>query len=137
MKVRFWRAAPLVFLLAWPLLSQQPAEVQRFVATVGPDGVQKVEISAGSYFFKPNDIVVKVNIPVQLIVTKQGSTPHDISLQAPEAGIDFKESLSEKPKVISFTPTKAGKYPFWCTKKPPLGKSHKDRGMEGMLEVVE
>ena len=117
--------------------AQQQTQEKRYIATIGPDGVQKVEITAGSYFFDPSDIVVKVNVPVQFVIAKTGSAPHDITLQAPEAGIDIKESLSAKPKVIAFTPTKAGKYSFWCTKKPPFGKSHRDRGMEGVLEVVE
>jgi plastocyanin domain-containing protein len=129
-------AISILFLISGGI-AQEQSKQKRVVATVGSDRVQKVEITAGSYYFDPNDIVVKVNVRVQLIVTKEGGTPHDISLQAPEAGIDFKESLSSKPKVIEFTPTKPGKYPFWCTKKPPFGTSHKDRGMQGLLEVVE
>ena len=117
--------------------AQEATTEKRLVATVGPDGIQKVEITAGSYYFDPSMIVVKANVPVQLIVTKRGGTPHDISADSPEAGIVFKESLSSKPTVIAFTPTKVGKYAFWCTKKPPFGKSHKDRGMEGVLEVIE
>lgn len=130
-------AAIAIILLISGGIAQEQLKEKRFVATVGPDGVQKVELTGGAYYFDPNDIVVKINVPVQLIVKKEGSKPHDIFLQAPEAGIDFKESLSSKPKVIAFTPTKVGKYPFWCTKKPPFGRSHKDHGMEGMLEVVE
>jgi len=129
-------ALAILLLISGGIAQEQPPQ-NRFVAAVGPDGIQKVELTAGAYYFDPNDIVVKINVPVQLIVKKEGSKPHDIFLQAPEAGIDFKESLSTRPKVIAFTPTKAGKYPFWCTKKPPFGKSHKDHGMEGVLEVVE
>ncbi len=116
----------------------QEAARNRFFAVIGQDGVQRVEITGGSYYFDPNDIVVKVNVPVVLVVKKVGSTPHSIALKAPEAGIDFSVTLKNKPASISFTPTKVGTYPFWCTKRAPLSsKSHKDHGMTGVLEVVD
>ena len=116
----------------------ETAQEKRMVATLGADGVQRVEMVGGSYYFDPNTIVVKVNVPVELKVRKEpGMAPHSIAIHAPEAGIDFSESLSTEPKVIHFTPTKAGKYPFICDKRFLFFKSHKDRGMEGVLEVVE
>ena len=137
MKVLRVTAAVFVLLLGSAGLGQETAK-NKFVAVIGPDGVQKVEITGGSYYFNPNDIVVKVNVPVELIVKKEGSTPHSIFLKAPEAGIDFNVTLGNEPKTIKFTPTKVGTYPFWCTKRAPLSsKSHKDRGMTGVLEVVD
>jgi plastocyanin len=107
------------------------------VVPVDKDGVQRVAIVGGSYFFKPNHIVVKVNIPVELKVSKESSLiPHDIVAKSPEAGIEFQETLSSTPKTIKFTPTKAGKYPLYCSKKAPFSKSHRERGMEGVIEVV-
>ena len=124
--------------------AEQPAPggpEKRFVATVGPDGVQHADITGGEYYFEPNHIVLKVNVPAELMVKKSKDTswfiPHDIVVKAPEAGIDFKVSLTTEPQSVKFTPTKAGKYPFFCDKKPPFGKSHKDKGMEGVIEVVE
>ena len=119
-------------------LSQEPAKGRRVVATVGQDGVQRVEMTGGSYYFDPAEVVVKVNVPVEISIKKIGNSPHNIFLKAPEAGIDFKASLGTEPKVIRFTPTKVGKYPFWCTEHAPFSsKSHRDHGMEGVLEVVE
>ena len=110
---------------------------KRVVAEV-KDGVQRVEMTGGEYYFDPNVVVVKVNVPVELKVRKEaGITPHNIVLKAPEAGINIDESLSGDPKVVTFTPTKSGKYEFECTKKLPFVKSHKERGMHGVLEVVE
>jgi len=57
-------------------------------------------------------------------------------LQAPEAGIAIKEELGTEPKVIKFTPTKAGKYPFYCDHRF-LFWTHRAKGMEGVLEVTE
>ena len=109
------------------------------VATVGADGVQHVEVLGGEYFYDPNHIVVKVNVPVELKVKKtSGYVPHDIVVKAPEAGIDFKTDFGSKdPAIIKFTPTKVGKYPMYCDKRVLFFKSHRDRGMEGMIEVVE
>ena len=107
------------------------------VVPVAKDGVQRVEIAGGSYFFKPNHIVVKVNIPVELKVSKEsGLVPHDIVAKSPEAGIEFQESMGSTPKIIKFTPTKVGKYPLYCSKKAPFSKSHREKGMEGVIEVV-
>jgi len=115
-----------------------PKAVKKVVATVDQDGVQRVEILGGGYFFNPNYIVVKVSVPVEFSVRKEsGITPHDFVIKAPEAGIDVSiKSLDTKPQLVKFTPTKPGKYPFICSKKF-LWMSHKDKGMEGMLEVTE
>ncbi len=110
---------------------------KRFVATVGADGVQHVEITGGSYYFDPNYIVVKVNTPVEFMVKKEsGFVPHNILVKAPEAGIDFSVELKDKPTPVKFTPTRVGKYEMYCDKKLLFFKSHKDRGMDGMIEVV-
>lgn len=112
--------------------------VKTFTAVPGADGIQKVDILAGDYFFDPNLIIVKVNQPVELSIKKEGRiVPHVIAMKSPEAGMEFEESISREPKTIKFTPTKTGKYPFSCTKKPPFLKSHADRGMKGTIEVVE
>jgi len=83
--------------------------------------------------------VVKVNKPVELTVKKApGYIPHDMVVQAPEAGINFKVDLDDKkPEKIKFTPTKVGTYEMYCDKKLLFFKSHKDRGMHGIIEVVE
>jgi plastocyanin len=113
------------------------AEESVTVVPVDRDGVSKVEIIGGSYFFKPNHIVVKVNIPVELKVSKEtGLAPHDIVAKSPKAGIEFQVSLSSPPKLIKFTPTKIGKYPIYCSKAAPFSKSHREKGMEGVIEVV-
>ncbi|HAR46853.1 MAG: quinol oxidase [Nitrospirae bacterium GWC2_57_13] len=116
--------------------AEQP--VKRVVAVIDADGVQRVEMQAGGYFFDPGHITVKKDVPVELVVKREaGMTPHDIELKAPEAGIDFSVDITTEPKVIKFTPTKAGTYEFTCEKRFLFFKSHKDRGMHGVLVVVE
>lgn len=114
------------------------AEEAPYRATVDSDGVQRIVVVGGSYFFKPGKIVVKVNVPVELKVTKEsGMVPHTIVAASPEAGIVFSESLGTDPKVIKFTPTKTGTYSFYCDKKLLFFESHQEKGMKGTIEVVE
>jgi plastocyanin domain-containing protein len=125
-------------LLTALVMSVAADEEKMVVVPIASDGVQRVEMLGGNYFFKPKYIIVKVNVPVEIIIKKEsGVAPHDIVLKAPEAGIDIAENLASEPKTIRFTPTKKGKYEFTCDKKLLFFKSHKDRGMAGMLEVVE
>lgn len=112
------------------------AEKKEFAAKTDPDGIQRVQMLAGSYFFDPNYIIVKVNLPVEIMVRKEsGMIPHDIVLKAPDAGIDFRTELTDTPQIIKFTPTKTGTYSFDCDKKLLFFESHKDKGMTGTLEV--
>ena len=119
---------------------QQPRaqeQKQAQVVKVDQDGVQRITIVAGSYFFKPSHIVVKVNMPVELVASREsGMTPHDLVIQAQDAGIVVQQDLATEPRKIAFTPRKVGKYAMYCSKKPPLMASHRERGMEGILEVV-
>jgi plastocyanin domain-containing protein len=120
------------------LLPAWAAERQEFTASMDKDGLQRVEVVGGSYFFKPNYIILKVNIPVEMKISKDsGVTPHNFIIHAPEAGMDIKVDLSTDPQVIKFTPGKPGKYPFYCDKKFLFLESHKEKGMEGIIEVRE
>jgi len=110
---------------------------KRFIAVIGADGVQRVEVVGGDYYFDPNYIIVKVNVPVELTIKKaDGYTPHNMVVAAPDAGINFSVDLGKEPKVVKFTPTMAGKYEMLCDKKLLFFKSHKERGMDGMIEAV-
>ena len=118
---------------------QKPAAAPRDkqVAKMDSDGVQRVQVVAGSYFFKPNHIVVKANVPVEFVARKEpGMAPHDLVIKAPETGVSFQEDLGNEPKKIAFRATRPGKYEIYCSKKPPIGQSHRERGMVGVLEVV-
>jgi hypothetical protein len=118
-------------------LAAAQGDKEKVVATVEADGVQRVRIVGGSYFFKPGHIVVKVNVPVELIASREsGITPHNLLIQAPEAGLKVEEDLGTEPKRIAFKPTAVGKYPIYCSKKLPFMAGHREKGMEGVLEVV-
>ncbi len=125
----------MLFLAAGAAFAQ--GEKERLVATIDADGVQRVRIVGGSYFFKPGHIVVKVGVPVELSASREsGITPHNLVLKAPEAGISVNEDLGTEVKKILFKPTAVGKFPFYCSKKLPFLAGHREKGMEGVLEVV-
>ena len=83
--MRILRVSAMVLLLLLGSTGYgQEAASNRLVAVIGTDGVQRVEITAGSYYFNPNDIVVKVNVPVVLVVKKAGGiTPSQHRPQGP------------------------------------------------------
>ena len=98
---------------------------------------QVIEIKLDSYTIKPDSITGKVGQPVTLKVRNEATfIPHNLVIKAPHAGIDVKLDLSAgKSGEVSFTPTKAGSYEMLCDKEPPIGLSHKGKGMHGILVV--
>ena len=130
---------PLVLSLAVAACGGAPTQAQKEsqAAKADADGVQRVRIAAGSYFFKPNHVVVKVDVPVELVASREaGMTPHDLVIRDPDGGVVAEEDLSTEPKKIAFTPKKTGMYWFYCSKKLPFMAGHRERGMEGFVEVV-
>jgi plastocyanin len=111
---------------------------KRFVASIAADGVQRVEIVGGEYYYDPNYIVVKVNRPVEMKFRKAaGYVPHNLLVKAPEAGININVDMKGDPQTVKFTPTKTGKFPMYCDKSLLWFKTHREKGMEGLIEVVE
>lgn len=130
----------IVFLILAGAAYAQNAEEKKkvYVASIDKDGIQRIEVLGGGYYYDPDYIIVKKDIPVELIIKKEpGIVPHNIVIRQPEAGMDIRESMSTKEKVIKFTPRKAGKYPFYCDKKLLFFKNHREKGMEGIIEVTE
>jgi plastocyanin domain-containing protein len=119
-------------------LDQVVGKEKEYYAATNDKGVQEVEITGDSYYFSPDHIIVKVNIPVEFKIKKNsvGIVPHNIIVDAPEAGIFISESIKIEPRVLRFTPAKIGKYSFYCDKRLLFFKSHREKGMEGMLEVI-
>jgi plastocyanin len=130
----------LGLLLLWSgvLSAEQTESPEPHRAKIDSDGVQHVSILGGDYFFRPSHVIVKVNVPIEFSVSlEKGIVPHTLVIQAPEAGIAVDESLSTEAKTIRFTPTAVGRYSYYCRNKLVFFKSHRERGMEGVLEVVE
>lgn len=127
----------LIICCAAGRLGAQPGH-EPYRAAVGADGVQRVDILAGDYFFRPDHIIVKAGRPVMLVVrVERGIIPHGLVLKAPEANVSIDADLSRESQTFTFTPSAPGKYAFYCPKKLLFFKSHREHGMKGILEVVE
>ena len=131
---QIWLFMPLLLL---GLYSAAHAEETTVTAHLDADGVQRAIVVGGSYFFKPNHIVVKAHVPVELTLSVEpGRVPHDFKLQSDEARISIETDLDTTPKKVTFTPEVTGKFPFYCTRGMIFMASHREKGMEGVLEVT-
>lgn len=130
-------AGSLVFAAAAAFAADPPQAGSAPGVTPGRDP-QVVRLHGGSYFFSPDRVVVKANVPVVLTVDKEpGITPHDFVIDAPKAGVEVHEKLGTEPISIWVTFTAPGDYTFYCSKKPPFLKSHREKGMAGTIIVTE
>ena len=100
--------------------------------------VQKIDVIVDSYSFEPNEITLKVNKPVELRLRSVTSiVPHNFTINYPDAGLAADRHIgSGKDEIVVFTPTKTGKYEFYCGKKSILA-NHRKKGMVGTLVVAE
>jgi plastocyanin domain-containing protein len=103
--------------------------------TAVPDqsGVQILNVQVNNFYYNPSRIVIEVNRPVRLIMKNTSHiVPHNISIHAPDAGIDINRNLGPRKRItVEFTPTKTGEYPFFCAKD-----GHANKGMTGTLVVI-
>lgn len=90
-----------------------------------------------SYSYTPNHIIVRVGKPVELILTSVTIlTPHNFVLKEPAAGLMVEQDVrAGKTLTVRFTPTQPGVFTFYCDKKLLFFASHREKGMEGRLEV--
>lgn len=112
-----------------------------FLVMVGTNALaadpQVIEVKLDSYTIKPDRLTVKAGQPVTLKVKNEASfVPHNLVIKAPQTGVEIKVDVSAgKSGEVSFTPSQPGTYEMICDKQPPIGKSHKQKGMHGLLVV--
>ena len=104
----------------------------------GQASPQEISLSLGDYHFTPDSLEVQAGRPVVLTLTNTDTlTPHNFTLQDAATGLDIDTDISAgSTSVIEFTPVKPGTYTFFCNKKLLFMKSHRERGMEGILRVI-
>ena len=102
-----------------------------------PDGVQRAMVEADSYDFSPRHLVVRAGRPVELTFRSlTWLVPHNLVIDDPRSGLAIREELSAGESVtVRFTPMVPGTFAIYCDKKLPFFKSHREKGMEGVLEV--
>jgi plastocyanin len=125
---------PVLVIAAWIPLGWAADEV---VLVTDADGVQRATMTVDSYSYKPDHLVVRTGIPVELILVSQTTfTPHNFVLKQPDAGMVVNEDIGPGDTVkVRFTPSKPGVFAFYCDKKLLFFKSHREKGMEGVLKV--
>ncbi|MDP1769388.1 MAG: cupredoxin domain-containing protein [Nitrospirota bacterium] len=117
---------------AEPLLSQVPV-----VVPVAADGVQRATVTLDSYSYTPKHLIVEAGKPVELTLTSvTWITPHNFIIKDPAGSLFVEQDVSaDKTVTIKFTPTQPGTFPIYCDKRLWPLPSHRDKGMEGKLEV--
>lgn len=123
---------PLLFACAAAGATDTPV-----TAILGEDGVQRLTIEMDNYVYTPTHIAVQKDKPVELIFTSaSGLTPHDFVIDDPAFGQAVEVAVGGgKSKTVTFTPANPGTFTFYCSKDAPFMASHREKGMEGTLEV--
>ncbi|TFH48909.1 MAG: quinol oxidase [Lysobacterales bacterium] len=101
-------------------------------------GLQRIEVDLGDYQFRPKTLSIVAGASAELIPTNRDSfTPHNFIVAAPEAGMDVKMDVPGGEAVtIVLRPTRPGTYTFYCDKQFLFFQSHREKGMEGQIEVT-
>jgi plastocyanin len=99
---------------------------------------QVIEIELGDHRFTPAEVHIAANQPAVLkLVNTDGMTPHNFTLETAGDKTDINVDVSAGDAVeVRLGPMQAGTYTFYCDKKLPFMKSHRDKGMEGSLIVT-
>ena len=124
-------------LVLLPIITCAAAEPFAFEVPLDPDGIQRAVVEADSYEFSPRHLVVRAGKPVELTIKSVTVlVPHNFLIDDPKSGLAIKEEVSAGQTVkITFTPTVPGSFAIYCDKKLLFFKSHREKGMEGVLEV--
>lgn len=107
------------------------------VIPVAADGVQRATVTLDSYSYNPNHLIVEAGKPVELALTSVTTMiPHNFIIKDPAGSLSVEQDVSAgKTVTITFTPTQPGIFPIYCDKRLWPLPSHRNKGMEGTLEV--
>ena len=111
--------------------------VPPMIIPVAADGVQRATVTLDSYSYTPNHLILEAGKPVELTLTSVTIiTPHNFIVKDPAGSLSIEQDVGAgKTVTITFTPTQPGTFPIYCDKRLWPLPSHRDKGMEGQLEV--
>ena len=124
-------------LVLLPIITCAATDPFAFEVPLDPDGIQRAVVEADSYDFSPRHLVVRAGKPVDLsIKSVTFLVPHNFLIDDPTSGLTIREEVPAGETVkITFTPAVPGSFAIYCDKKLLFFKSHREKGMEGILEV--
>jgi heme/copper-type cytochrome/quinol oxidase subunit 2 len=130
----------LVLLLVLPAvaLAAEPASMAPpFLVATDADGVQRTTVILDSYSYEPAHLIVEKGKPVELTLKSVTIlTPHNFIVKDPAGTFSLEQDVGAgKTALLKFTPTQSGTFPIYCDKRLWPLPSHRDKGMEGKLEV--
>lgn len=120
------------------VLAAEPSQASTsLVIPVAADGVQRAAVTLDSYSYSPNHLIVEAGKPVELtLISVTTITPHNFIIKDPAGSLFVEQEVSAgKTVTITFTPIQPGTFPLYCDKRLWPMPSHRDKGMEGTLEV--
>jgi heme/copper-type cytochrome/quinol oxidase subunit 2 len=108
-----------------------------FTVPTDSDGVQRTTVILDSYSYEPAHLVVEKGKPVELTLKSVTTfTPHNFIIKDPAGSLSVEQDVSAgKTTILKFTPMQSGIFPIYCDKRLWPLPSHRDKGMEGKLEV--
>ena len=108
-----------------------------FTVPTDPDGVQRTTVILDSYSYQPAHLIVEKGKPVELTLKSVTTfTPHNFIIKDPGGSLSVEQDVSAGKIVpFKFTPMQSGIFPIYCDKRLWPLPSHRDKGMEGKLEV--
>ena len=124
-------------LVAAALAAEPPHPGPPLVVPVAADGVQRATVILDSYSYQPDHLIVERGQPVELTLTSVTTIiPHNFIIKDPAGSLTVEQDVGAgKTVVVKFTPTQPGTFPIYCDKRLWPLPSHRDKGMEGKLEV--
>ena len=101
------------------------------------DATPVIELELGDYRFSPREIQLSTNQSAILrLVNTDSVTPHNFIMEtgndSPIVEVDL---LGGESVEVKLPPLPAGRYTFYCSNKLLFMKSHREKGMEGILIV--
>ncbi|BFU95922.1 MAG: conserved exported protein of unknown function [Nitrospira sp.] len=114
-----------------------PPPAAPFAVPLGADGVQRATITLDSYSYAPTHLIVEAGKAVEFTLTSVTTIiPHNFIIKDPASGLAVEQDVGAgKTAVVRFTPSKPGVFSIYCDKRLWPLPSHRDKGMEGTLEV--
>jgi heme/copper-type cytochrome/quinol oxidase subunit 2 len=128
----------LSFVLAAVVWAAEPKPMgPPFTVPTDSDGVQRTTVILDSYSYEPAHLVVEKGKPVELTLKSVTTLiPHNFIVKDPAGSLSVEQDVSAgKSAILKFTPMQSGTFPIYCDKRLWPLPSHRDKGMEGQLEV--